>query len=118
MAPESEKSLRVLVGKPEGKRRKWEDNIKTDIKEIGGVYLIHPAGNRDKWQSVVNKIIDNFHRRTVLLDITFLFIYQLMHKRVALKIFQTFQTVQQTHQLGHTNIYGHTTKLTTPMYFN
>jgi hypothetical protein len=33
---------RVLVGKPEGKRllgrhrRKWEDNIKMDIQEVGG----------------------------------------------------------------------------------
>ena len=33
--------LRVLVGKPEGKktlgrhRRKWEDNIKMDLKEVG-----------------------------------------------------------------------------------
>jgi len=32
---------RVLVGKPEGKiplgrpRRRWEDNIKTDIQEVG-----------------------------------------------------------------------------------
>jgi hypothetical protein len=34
---------RVLVGKPEGKRplerprRGWEDNIKTDLQEVGGV---------------------------------------------------------------------------------
>jgi hypothetical protein len=34
---------RVLVGKPEGKmpfgrlRRRWEDNIETDLKEIGCV---------------------------------------------------------------------------------
>jgi hypothetical protein len=34
---------RVLVGKPEGKRplgrtrRRWEDNIKTDLQEVGGV---------------------------------------------------------------------------------
>ena len=33
---------RVLVGKPEGKRpmgrprRRWEDNIKTDLQEVGG----------------------------------------------------------------------------------
>jgi hypothetical protein len=41
---------RVLVGKPEGKRplgrpkRRWEDNIKMDLQEVGGghngVYLI------------------------------------------------------------------------------
>jgi hypothetical protein len=34
---------RGLVGKPEGKRplgrprRRWEDNIKTDLQEVGGV---------------------------------------------------------------------------------
>jgi hypothetical protein len=34
---------RMLVGKPEGKRslgrprRKWEDNIKMDLQEVGGV---------------------------------------------------------------------------------
>jgi len=34
---------RVLVGKPEGKRpkgrprRRWEDNIKTDLQEVRGV---------------------------------------------------------------------------------
>jgi hypothetical protein len=34
---------RVLVGKPEGKtplgrpRRIWEDNIKMDLREVGGV---------------------------------------------------------------------------------
>jgi hypothetical protein len=35
---------RVLVGKPEERipfgriRRRWEDNIKTDIQEVGGVH--------------------------------------------------------------------------------
>jgi hypothetical protein len=35
---------RVLVGKPEGKRplgrprRRWEDNIKMDLQEVGGGY--------------------------------------------------------------------------------
>jgi hypothetical protein len=38
---EKRKARRVLVGKPEGKRplgiyrRKWEDNIKKDLREIG-----------------------------------------------------------------------------------
>ena len=36
-----EKRVRVLVGKPEGKRslgrprRRWEDNIKMDLREVG-----------------------------------------------------------------------------------
>ena len=42
---------RVLVGKPEGKRplgrprRRWEDNIKMDLKEVGcGGYGLDLAG--------------------------------------------------------------------------
>jgi hypothetical protein len=46
---------RVLMGKPEGKRllerprHRWEDGIKTDLREIGweGVEWIHLAQNRD-----------------------------------------------------------------------
>jgi len=25
----------VLIGKPEGKRRRWDDNIKMDLQEVG-----------------------------------------------------------------------------------
>jgi hypothetical protein len=41
---------RVLVGKPEGRRplgrlrRRWEDNIKMDIKEVGWGYGLNWAG--------------------------------------------------------------------------
>jgi len=46
-----------LVGKPEGKRpvgrpkRRWEDNIKTDLKEMGfgGMDWIGLAQDRDRW---------------------------------------------------------------------
>ena len=31
----SRNANRVLVGKPEGKRRRWEDNIKMDLREVG-----------------------------------------------------------------------------------
>jgi hypothetical protein len=40
---ETRKAYRILVGKPEGKRplgrprRRWVDNIKIDLREIGGV---------------------------------------------------------------------------------
>jgi hypothetical protein len=47
---------KVLVGKPEGKRslgrprRKWEDNIKMDLKEVGrelwGLDRIRTGGGR------------------------------------------------------------------------
>ena len=48
---------RVLVGKPEGKRplgrprRKWEDNIKMDLQEMGGSYgdRMELAQDRDRW---------------------------------------------------------------------
>ena len=42
---------RVLVGKPEGKRplgrprRKWEDNIKMDLQEVGGVWGLEGVGS-------------------------------------------------------------------------
>jgi hypothetical protein len=47
----------ILVGKPEGRRqlrrsrRRWEDNIKTDLGEIGFGYVdwIHLAQDRDRW---------------------------------------------------------------------
>jgi len=44
-----------------------------------------------------------------------LFIHQLMHKRIALKGILKFTYV---HQQGPDNICSHTTRLTTPMYFN
>lgn len=57
-----EKSIRVLVKKPEGKRPsgrprlKWKDNIKMDLHETGwkGVDWFHLAQDRDKWQDLVN----------------------------------------------------------------
>jgi hypothetical protein len=42
---------RVLVGKPEGKRplgrpwRRWEDNIKMDLQEVGWGYGLDRAGS-------------------------------------------------------------------------
>ena len=48
----------VLVGKPEGKRllgrprRRWDDNIKMDLQEVGcgGIDWIDLIQDRDKWQ--------------------------------------------------------------------
>jgi hypothetical protein len=48
---------RVLVGRPEGKRplgrprRRWEDNIKMDLREIGivGTIWIRLTQDRVKW---------------------------------------------------------------------
>jgi hypothetical protein len=57
----------VLVGKPEGKRRplerprrRWEDGIKMDLREIGwgDVEWIHLAQDRDHWQTLVNVVMN------------------------------------------------------------
>jgi hypothetical protein len=52
----------ILVGKPETKRpvgktmRRWEDNIKMNVCEIGWevVGWMHLAQVRDQWRAVVN----------------------------------------------------------------
>jgi len=54
------------VRKPEGKRplgrprRRWEDNIKMDIKEMecGGMDLIELVQDRDRWRAVLNAVIN------------------------------------------------------------
>jgi len=57
---------RVLVGKPEGKlphgrpRRRWEDNIKMDLQEVGfgDMDWIELAQDRDRWQALVNAVMN------------------------------------------------------------
>jgi hypothetical protein len=57
---------RVLVGKPEGKRplgrprHRWEDNIRMDLQEVGsgGVDWIGLAQDRDRWQAIVNAVMN------------------------------------------------------------
>ena len=48
---------RVLVGKPEGKRQlgrprsRWEDNIKMDLREVGGGgNWMELAQDRERWR--------------------------------------------------------------------
>ena len=52
------------MGKPEGKRplgrsrRRWEDNIKMYIQEVGGVGdWMELAQDRDRWRALVNKVM-------------------------------------------------------------
>jgi hypothetical protein len=57
---------RILVGKPEGKRplgrprRRWEDNIRMDLREIGwsGMDWIDVARDRDQWRALVNTVMN------------------------------------------------------------
>jgi hypothetical protein len=62
---EERKVYKVLVGKPEGKRplgrprRRWEDGIRVDLREIGmvGVDWIRLAQDRDRWRAVVSAVM-------------------------------------------------------------
>jgi hypothetical protein len=55
---------RVLVGKPEGKRplgrprRRWEDNNKMDVEEVGGGRgdWMELAQDRDVWRGLVRTV--------------------------------------------------------------
>jgi len=55
---------RVLVGKPEGRRplgrprRRWEDNIKIDLQEVGGScrHWMELAQDRDRWRALVSTV--------------------------------------------------------------
>jgi hypothetical protein len=55
-----------LVGRPEGKRplgrprRRWEDNIKIDLREIGidGENWIQVAQYRVQWRACVNTVMN------------------------------------------------------------
>jgi hypothetical protein len=57
---------RLLVGKPEGKRplrrprRRWTDNIKMDLLEIGlsVVDWIGLARDRYRWRALVNSVMN------------------------------------------------------------
>jgi len=59
-------AYRGLVGKPEGKRplgrprRRWEDNIKMDLQEVGCGSLdwIDLAQDRDRWRALVNAVMN------------------------------------------------------------
>ena len=57
---------RFLVGKPEGKRplgrprRRWEDNIKTDLQEVGGSSgdWMELAQDRYRWRTLVGTVMN------------------------------------------------------------
>ena len=56
---------KVLVGKPEGRRplgrprRRWEDNIKMNLQEVGRGYgdWMGLAQDRDRWRALVSTVM-------------------------------------------------------------
>jgi hypothetical protein len=62
----SECPLYILVGRPEGRsplgrpRRRWEDSIEMDLREIGfgDVDWIDWAQDRDRWRALVNTVMN------------------------------------------------------------
>jgi hypothetical protein len=63
---EMRNTYRILVGIPEGKRplrrsrRRWVDNIKMDLREIGwdGMDWIELAQDRDQWRALVYSVMN------------------------------------------------------------
>jgi hypothetical protein len=59
-------AYRILVGRPEGRRqlerprRRWENNIKMDLQEVGwgGIDWIDMAQDRDKWRALVSAVMN------------------------------------------------------------
>jgi hypothetical protein len=59
-------AYRALVGKPEGRRplgrprRKWEDNIKMDLREVGcgGADWVDLAQDRDRRRALVYTVMN------------------------------------------------------------
>jgi len=57
---------RVLVGKPEGRRlmgkprRRWVDNNRTDLQEVGCGYMdwIGLTQDRDRWRTLVSAVMN------------------------------------------------------------
>ena len=57
---------KVLVGKRDGKRplgrsrRRWEDNIKMDLQEVGSGFgdWMEVAQDRDRWQALVSMVMN------------------------------------------------------------
>jgi hypothetical protein len=63
---EERNAYRTSVGKPEGKRpprrprRRWVDNIKMDLREIGwdDMDWIDLTQDRDQWKTLVNTVMN------------------------------------------------------------
>jgi hypothetical protein len=58
-------ACRILMWRPEGRRplgrprRKWEDNIKMDLQEMGwGMDWVELAQDTDRWRAVVKAVMN------------------------------------------------------------
>jgi len=59
-------AYRALVGKPEGRRplgrprRRWVDNIRMDLQEVGCGYMdrIELTQDRDRWRTLVSAVMN------------------------------------------------------------
>jgi transposase len=64
MNGENRNAYGILVGRPEGKRplgrprRRWVDNIKMDLREIGWDYWIDLAQDGDQWRALVSTVMN------------------------------------------------------------
>jgi hypothetical protein len=64
---EKRNAYRLLVVKPEGKRplrnprRRWVDNIRMDLEEVGWRYVdwIGLAQDRNMWRALVNSVLSS-----------------------------------------------------------
>ena len=60
-----ESTFKILTGTPTGKRplrrprRRWEDNVRMDLKEIGinTRNWVDSAQDRDSWKALVNALL-------------------------------------------------------------
>jgi hypothetical protein len=63
---EKRNAYRVFVGKPDGRRplgrprRRWEDNIKMNLRAIGWSVMgcIHLAQDKDQWRVLLNMVMN------------------------------------------------------------
>jgi hypothetical protein len=61
-----ERCIQGLVGKPEGRRplgrprRRWEDNIKIDLREVGcgGADWVDLAEDMDRWRALLYTVMN------------------------------------------------------------
>jgi len=54
------KAYRILMGKPERYRRRWEGNLKVNLKEIiwENMNWICLAEDWDKWLALMNRVVN------------------------------------------------------------